>query len=101
MSAGNSAETAAKNVPGRPFKPGQSGNPKGRPKIPKELRAIAKAAPDKIKGMIEDPNTPAKVRADLLKWSFEMIYGKPQQQVGMDINSIPQVIFKGEDNLAD
>lgn len=78
------------------FVKGQSGNPKGRPGIPAEVRELAKEAPAKIKAMIDDETTPAKVRADLLKWSFEMVYGKAAQRVDMDVNNIAPVVFSGE-----
>jgi len=32
----------AKTTVGKPFKPGQSGNPSGRPKIPQEFKDLAK-----------------------------------------------------------
>lgn len=43
--AGNSKKTGAKG-PGRQFKPGQSGNPAGRPKIAEEFRQKARKAVD-------------------------------------------------------
>ena len=33
---------SSKTAPGIPFKPGQSGNPSGRPKIPQEFKDLAK-----------------------------------------------------------
>lgn len=39
--AGNSEQTGKKRGPGRPFQPGQSGNPNGRPKVVEELRQRA------------------------------------------------------------
>lgn len=43
MAAANNTKTA-KKVPGTPFKKGQSGNPKGRPKADPEVKEILKAA---------------------------------------------------------
>jgi hypothetical protein len=41
MAAANSATTATRRVPGRPFAKGQSGNPSGRPKKIADLVAAA------------------------------------------------------------
>ena len=43
MAAANNTKTA-KKVPGTPFKKGQSGNPKGRPKADPEVKEILRAA---------------------------------------------------------
>ena len=45
--AGNS-DGAAKRGPGRPFQPGESGNPAGRPKVAEEFRARARRATDEM-----------------------------------------------------
>jgi hypothetical protein len=45
--AGNS-EGAAKRGPGRPFAPGQSGNPSGRPKVAVQFRDRARAVVDSL-----------------------------------------------------
>lgn len=53
MAAANSTRTA-KKVPGAPFKKGQSGNPKGRPKANPEAKEILKAAtPDAARKLVE------------------------------------------------
>lgn len=49
--AGNSGKTGGKRAPpeGRRFKPGQSGNPKGRPKIPETTKeAFREASPEAL-----------------------------------------------------
>lgn len=42
--AANSAKSAKKRGPGRPFAPGRSGNPSGRKPIPQEIKALFAAA---------------------------------------------------------
>ena len=37
------AKNSKKTAPGRPFKPGKSGNPKGRPKLPEGLKEAFRA----------------------------------------------------------
>jgi hypothetical protein len=41
--AGNSDDAAPKRVIGRPFQPGQSGNPSGRPKAARELSELVRS----------------------------------------------------------
>src|SRR5687768_2107957 len=66
--AENSQKTARRGQ-GRPFKPGQSGNPGGRPKLPPEiveLRALARqhtpAAVTAIIAVMGDQKAPASAR---------------------------------------
>lgn len=66
------------------FKPGQSGNPSGRPKLPVTIKEYGKEAPERLRKIADDPATPVKVRADIEKWFAEMTYGKPSQQVDID-----------------
>lgn len=42
--------SSAQNL--KPWKPGQSGNPSGRPKVPEHLRAILALMPDEVSRMI-------------------------------------------------
>ena len=43
---------AQKKTRGRPFKKGESGNPKGRPPMPAEMREIKKLSPQYLKTII-------------------------------------------------
>ena len=80
------------------FVKGKSGNPRGRPGLPADLRKYGKQAPHKLFEIAMDDLTPAKVRAEIWKWFGEMTYGKPTQQVDMEANvtSAPvAVTFEG------
>lgn len=78
-------EKTGRNNKGQ-FAPGKSGNPGGRPPIPKEFREFGAMAPARLRQIADDPRTPVKVRADIEKWFAEMCYGKPSQRVDMDAN---------------
>lgn len=100
--AANSAKTAKKRGPGRPFAKGQSGNPSGRPKIPKDVKEMLKAAaPDAAKLLIDtinDSEAPRALRLEAAKTLLDRVYGKATQPIeGVD-NKI-EIVLAGE--LAD
>ena len=66
------------------FKKGVSGNPGGRPKKPVELELYAKEAPQKLRAIADDPNTPIKIKADIEKFFYEAVYGKAPQAIDLD-----------------
>ena len=82
MSA-NRTKTGKRAAPSTAFKPGQSGNPNGRPKIPPELREAAKsAAPEALQVAIDLMRNPAVEPADRLRAVsivLDRAYGKPVQ----------------------
>lgn len=70
------------------FKAGCSGNPRGRPPRPKELRDYAEGAPKRLREIADDPSTPAKLKAEIERWFFESVYGRPAQAVELDTGPI-------------
>ena len=84
------------------FKKGKSGNPGGRPTLPIQIKEYAKQAPDRLRAIADDENTPVKVKADIEKWFAEMYYGKSPQQVSLDgeVNSTGTTVIKFEGEIA-
>ena len=73
------------------FKPGQSGNPNGRPKQTAEqkdaMQAIRDLAPEAARvlhNMLTDAETPAAQRLKAAEMILERTYGKPEAKVAMD-----------------
>ena len=84
------------------FAKGHSGNPKGRPPLPPELKEYARQSPSRLRAIADDLDTPVKVRADIEKWFAEMYYGKSAQQVTLDGEvDMKPVVFTGSDEIAD
>ena len=82
--AQNSDQSAKRaRGPGRPFQPGQTGNPGGRPRIANNVREIARQhTDDAIRALVEvvqDKAHPQRVAA--ANALLDRGYGKPIQQV--------------------
>ncbi len=81
----NSTETAP--VIGVPFKPGQSGNPGGRPAMPAEFKERGPAALLKLLEFMNDSNRRIALKATELV--VERIYGRPtmtlEHEAGADM----------------
>ena len=82
------------------FVKGESGNPRGRAPLPPDFKEYAENAPAELWAIANDLETPAKVRADILKWMSEMWYGKAPQALDLDgkvdTGSSVKVEFKGK-----
>ena len=87
------------------FKPGQSGNPSGRKKIPNDIkqafRELTPIATQKLREIIESPDTKDADRIRAIEIVYDRHLGKPVQAVDLDARNIPPVIFMGMDDVAD
>ena len=83
--AGNSEKSV---VNGKPFEPGKSGNPSGRPKVADEIKeAFAKATPNAIRVLISILNNDDSKDADRLRAAETILdrhLGKAVQHVDME-----------------
>ena len=77
------AKTGDRDAKGR-FVKGNNANPRGRAKLPENFKDYAAQAPDKLRAIADDPDTPVKIRADIEKWFAEMWYGKAPQAVDLE-----------------
>ena len=87
--AENSKTTTKKRKrgPGKPFKPGQSGNPGGRPKIIAEVRDLAREqtenAVNVLTGIMNDEEAPHAARVTAANSLLDRGWGKPAQSVAV------------------
>jgi hypothetical protein len=85
----NSTNTVDKRVHLRPWQPGQSGNPAGRPAIPPEvleiLKAASPAAARRLVELVDSPEPAVALKAiDMLQ---NRIYGRPAQTLDAKIET--------------
>lgn len=84
------------------FKPGQSGNPFGRPKIPDEFKELAKkysvAALRKVIAIMEDGEADNRDQLRASEIVMDRAWGKSQQSIDVVATT---VIFNGEKDLED
>ena len=87
------AENSGKAERGRQFKPGQSGNPGGRPKIPEDVKMAFRAAcPEAVEiliGIMRNPKEKTPYRLDEIKTILDRAYGRPvqAQDISFDVDS--------------
>lgn len=73
------------------FKPGQSGNPRGRPKMTDaekdvlaEIKSLAADVPDKLRALLDGKKTPAAVKLKAIELILDRTYGKPDSTVRVE-----------------
>ncbi|MDR3439869.1 DUF5681 domain-containing protein [Telmatospirillum sp.] len=80
-------------MPLRPFQPGQSGNPGGRPKVIAEIRKLAQEhAPEAIKTLVDictNPKASSAARVAAANSLLDRGFGKPVQPIVGDDDSDP------------
>ena len=86
MAAENSTETAALSVvPGRPFLPGKSGNPGGRPKgLAERVRQETRDGAELVTFMLRvlrGRKQPTRYRLEAAAWLADRGFGKALQQM--------------------
>lgn len=90
--AANSEKTASRGRgKGRPFQPGQSGNPSGRPKATPEqkdalaaIRDLAPEASSVLLSVMRDERSPAAARLRAVEIVLERTYGKAEASLRVD-----------------
>ena len=90
------AENSGKTARGRPFKPGQSGNPGGRPKMPEEMRQILREAGPELarKLLAYTEHSNPKIAMWAITEALDRAYGKPvqAQDISFDVDSTADVM---------
>ena len=87
--AANSKKTA--KAPGRPFKPGQSGNPSGRPKQTPEqkdaleaIRGLTPRAVEVMREILDSPRSGEVAKLRVCEIILDRAYGKATAQVDLN-----------------
>lgn len=80
------AKNKAKKRPrGRPFRPGQSGNPGGRPKSLTEFRLVARGHSARalrvLLGIMQSKKASAAARVAAVRELFDRAWGRPPQEL--------------------
>ena len=101
----NIAENSVKTAVGKPFPPGVSGNPGGRPKEKPEVKEMLRAATEDAARLlvdtINDETARLELRIKCCEIVLDRVYGKPRQALEVDTKNIPPVIFVGGEQIAD
>lgn len=81
--------------PGKRFRKGQSGNPRGRPKVVAELRDLARvhgaAAMKTLADVMEDEDAPPAARIAAATHLLDRGYGKPTQHIEATVNLLDKL----------
>lgn len=83
MSKKENSEVGRDPTTGR-WEKGHSGNPRGRTPLPANFKNYAAQAPERLRAIADDPDTPVKVKAEIERWFAEMWYGKAPQAMNLE-----------------
>jgi hypothetical protein len=80
-----------------PFKPGKSGNPDGRPKLPPELkdtlRGLSPRAVEILTEIMENPESQPAARIRAAEIILNRAYGMPLQEIDATIKKARPIVF--------
>jgi hypothetical protein len=78
------------------FRPGQSGNPNGRPKVVADVQDAAREhsgeAIETLAGIMRDPKAPAAARTSAACALLDRGYGKPSQSIEATNNNVTYLV---------
>jgi hypothetical protein len=83
MSSASTAQTIRRQAPPKAWKPGQSGNPRGRPPAPVDIAALAREHGPRCIAvaaeLLDDPDS--RIRLGALTALLDRGFGKPRQTI--------------------
>jgi len=78
------------------FRPGQSGNPNGRPRVLADVQNAAREhsgeAIETLAGIMRDPKAPAAARTSAACALLDRGYGKPSQSIEATNNNVTYLV---------
>ena len=113
MAGNNAGATKRKGNNGNGFKPGQSGNPSGRPKRTAEekdaleqIRKLAPGVPELLKSIMQDAKASPAYRLKAAEMILDRAYGKADAALRVDATVQPKGDFvleigTGDDDAED
>ena len=89
---------------GRPFKPGQSGNPGGRPRVLRDVQELAREkspeAIETLSNIMHDTKAPSAARVAAANALLDRGYGKPTQPISQTLTKVDPSSLSDEELAA-
>ena len=89
---------------GRPFKPGQSGNPGGRPRVLRDVQELAREkspeAIETLSNIMHDTKAPRAARVAAANPLLDRGYGKPTQPISQTLTKVDPSSLSDEELAA-